>query len=196
MGSIAFFDFDGTITTKDSLGDFIQYAVGKRKYYAGLLFNIPLLASFKLKLTPNYIAKEKLFSFFFKGWEVADFQKLADRYSVEQIDKITRFEAVKKITWHKQQGHKIVVVSASLENWLKSWCLKNDLELIATQLEISDGEITGNFASKNCYSSEKAKRIIKEYNLKEYNCIYAYGDSKGDKEMLDLAHQKFYRCFN
>jgi phosphatidylglycerophosphatase C len=195
MSIIAFFDFDGTITTKDSFGDFIQYAVGKSAYYFGLLLKSPILIAYKLKLIPNYIAKEKLFMHFFKGWETRTFQKLADKYSIEHIDKITRPKAIERIKWHKQQKHKVVIVSASLESWLKEWCINYDLDLIATQLETQDGKITGKFATKNCYSTEKVNRIKEKYNIKNYSKIYAYGDSAGDKEMLNLANEKFYKYF-
>ena len=195
MSVIAFFDFDGTITTKDSLIDFIQYVVGKPMYYYGLLLKSPLLIAYKLKFIPNYIAKEKLLSHFFKGWDINEFQKLADKYSIEQIDKITRPPALDRIKWHKQQGHTVVIVTASIESWLKEWCAKYNLDLLATELEIKDGKITGKFATKNCHSSEKARRICDKYKMTDFSFIYAYGDSSGDKEMLSLANEKFYKYF-
>ena len=82
---IALFDFDGTITTKDSLVDFIQLALGKPSYYFGLLLLSLMLTAYKLKLIPNYIAKEKLITHFFKDWDVEYFQKLADKYSIDRL---------------------------------------------------------------------------------------------------------------
>ncbi len=195
MSVIAFFDFDGTITTKDSFGDFIQFAVGKPKYYIGVLLKSPMLIAYKLKLIPNYIAKEKLFRYFFKDWEFSNFQKIADKYSRERINNIARPKAIEKINWHLQQGHKVVIVTASLESWLKEWCIKNNLDHIATKIEIREGKITGKFSTKNCYSTEKVKRIRERYNINNYTKIYAYGDSKGDMEMLNLADEKFYKYF-
>lgn len=192
---LALFDFDGTISSKDSLGDFIQYALGKPIYYTGLLKLSPVLIAYGLGFIPNDIAKEKLISHFFKGWNAAAFEKLASQYSVEQIDKIIRPEALKKINWHQQQGHKIVIVSASLECWLKAWCEKNGIELIATQLEVINGKLSGKFASKNCHGAEKVQRINKAYHLDRYDYIYAYGDSQGDKELLALANESFYKPF-
>lgn len=193
---IALFDFDGTITTKDSLADFVQYVVGKPTYYFGLFLMTPILIAYKLKVIPNYIAKEKLITYFFKGWSADHFQKLADQYSIEQIDRITQSNAMAKIVLHKQQGHKVVIVSASMECWLKKWCEKYDIELIATRLEIHDGKITGKFATKNCYGIEKANRIKEKYDLSEFSYIYAYGDSLGDKEMLNIANKQYYKRFD
>ena len=193
---LALFDFDGTVTTQDSLADFIRYAVGKPSYYFGLLSISAMLIAYKLKLISNDIAKEKLISHFFKGWEVDRFQKIADKYSIEQIDKIIRPNAIQKITWHRQQGHKVVIVSASVECWLKKWCDRYSVDLISTRLEIRDGKLTGKFATENCYGIEKINRIKERYDLLEYGCIYAYGDSPGDKEMLSIANKQYYKCFD
>ena len=161
--NIAFFDFDGTITTKDTLADFIQYVVGKPFYYMGLFILSPMLAAYTFKLIPNYIAKERLMIHFFKGRDEIRFQQFAEQYSLKEIDKITRPKAMKKIIWHQEQGHKVVVVSASMECWLKKWCAKCNIDLIATRLEIQDGKLTGKFATKNCYGPEKANRIKEVY---------------------------------
>jgi len=192
---LALFDFDGTITTRDSLIQFLKFAVGKPKFYMGLFSLCTMLAKYKLGMIPNDQAKEKLISYFFKGWDNERFQKLCDEYSLNEIDRILRAEAIDKITWHKSKGHRVVVVSASMENWLKQWCDSRDLELIGTKLEVVAGKLTGKFATKNCYGTEKLSRVRAEFPLDDYNFIYAYGDSAGDKDILDIADEKFYCCF-
>jgi phosphatidylglycerophosphatase C len=195
MIALALFDFDGTITTKDSLADFITFAVGKSQYYIGLFILSPVLLAYALKLIPNHIAKEKLTTHFFKDWDADQFMKLANDYAQTQIDKITRPRAIEKIRWHQNQGHKVVIVSASMESWIKGWCEKNNVELIATKLEIRNNKLTGKFATKNCHGIEKANRVREIYDLNQYDHIYAYGDSHGDKELMKLANQSFYRPF-
>ncbi len=101
----------------------------------------------------------------------------------------------KRLHGHKEQSHKVVIVSASIECWLKPWCDENNLDLIAIKLEIKDGITTGKFFAKNCYGIEKANRVNKVYSLSDYNHIYAYGDSRGDKELLELADESFYKPF-
>jgi HAD superfamily hydrolase (TIGR01490 family) len=192
---IAFFDFDGTITTDDSLLKFIRFVVGDRRFLIGLITLSPMLILYKLKFIPNYKAKQYLLSWYFKGMKKEDFFDVASKYSLHHIDKILRKKAMEKITWHKNEGHKIVLVSASIDCWIRPWCEKNDLELLATKLEIKDGIVTGNLLTKNCYGQEKVNRIKEKYNLKEFDYIYAYGDSSGDKEMLQLANEKYYKPF-
>ena len=190
---IAFFDFDGTITTDDSLIRFIRFVVGDTKFAIGMLALSPMLTAYKLKLIPNYKAKQYMLSYFFKGMIKEKFMQVANEYSLKHIDTILRPKAMEKIAWHKEQGHKIVIVSASIECWLKPWCDKHGLDLITTKLEIKDGIVTGKFLSKNCYGIEKANRVHTEYNLDDYDHIYAYGDSRGDKELLALANESFYK---
>ena len=192
---LVLFDFDGTITSKDSMVEFIQFTVGKVAYYKGLVKLSPMLTMYTLKLISNHIAKEKFVSHFFKGWNASDFKKNAKQYSLTQIDKIIRPKALEKIVWHKKQGHKIIIVSASMKCWLNDWCKKNDIELISTQLEVKNNKLTGKFSTQNCYGIEKVNRVQKQYDLNEYDCIYAYGDSSGDKELLALTDKSFYKPF-
>jgi len=192
---LALFDFDGTITKDDSLLKFLRFAVGDVKFIIGLFFLSPILVLYKLKLIPNYKAKQRMLSWFLKGYSEDEFRKIANEYSLNYIDKIVRPKAMQKIAWHKEQGHKIVVVSASIECWLKPWCDKTELDLIATKLEFKNGYVTGRFQTKNCYGIEKAVRVREIYNLDDYDHIYAYGDSRGDTELLELAHTKNFRAF-
>ena len=180
--TIVLFDLDGTLTRRDTFTDFIQYAVGKPKYYRGLLNMSPALTGYALRLISNHIAKEKLLSYYFKGWEISRFQQIADTYSAERIDELSRPLAVERIRWHQGQGHKVVIVSASLENWIAHWCNKYDLDLIATRIEVRDGKLTGRFLTK--------------YDLSDFQMIYAYGNSRGDTEMLNIANRSYYRLFD
>lgn len=193
--NIAFFDFDGTITTDDSLLKFIRFVVGDLKFIIGLGVLSPVLIIYKLKLIPNYRAKQIMLSYFFKGMAEKDFMAVARRYSLEHIDTILRSKAMEKIRWHQERGDKVVIVSASLECWLKPWCELHNIEVLATQLKVEEGIVTGQFLTKNCYGIEKEHRIKEAYNLSNYTHIYAYGDSRGDCEMLALADTKEYKPF-
>lgn len=193
--TLALFDFDGTITTDDSLLKIIRFFVGNVRFLMGLIILSPVLVAFKLKIIPNYKAKQKMLSWFFKGYSERHFNQVASEYSLNHIDRTLRPKAMEKLEWHKNQGHEIVIVSASLENWLKPWCNKNGFKLISTQLAIQNGWITGELKSDNCHGPEKVNRIKQQYNLDDYDSIYAYGDSSGDKEMLALTSKAFYKPF-
>jgi phosphatidylglycerophosphatase C len=192
---LALFDFDGTITTDDSLIRFIRFVVGDVKMLWGVLLLSPMLIAYKLKLIPNYKAKQMTLSYFFKGIAEHQFQKVTEEYSLKHIDTMLRPKAMERIAWHKEQEHTVVVVSASIECWLKPWCDRNGLDLIATKIEIKNGLVTGKLLTKNCYGIEKANKVKEVYILDDYDYIYAYGDSRGDRELLELASESFYKPF-
>jgi phosphatidylglycerophosphatase C len=192
---IAFFDFDGTITSKDTLLELIKYQKGKVRFYTGFLINAPVLAALKLKLVSNQFAKEKVLQYFFKGTELSSFQKACNQFTTEKLPAIIRPGAIAEIKKLQDLGFEIVIVSASAENWIKKWSDEIGLQLLATQLEIVDKRLTGKVKGKNCNGEEKAVRIRSIYDLSQYDEIYAYGDSSGDRAMLGLATEAFYKPF-
>ena len=192
---IAFFDFDGTITTKDTLLEFIKFYKGTLPFYLGFLLYSPYLLAYKLKLIPNYVAKQKVLQFFFNGESMETFQKKCDEFSDLILPKLLRPKALKEIQKLKAVNAIIVIVSASAENWIKKWASANHLHLMGTRLAIAENKITGTIDGKNCYGDEKVCRIEKEYDLSAYQEIYCYGDSEGDKAMLNLATFPFYKPF-
>lgn len=192
---IAFFDFDGTITSRDSMIEFVKFAHGEVKFYQGIIFLSPILLALKLNLINNQKAKEKFIYHFFKHLNKQEIDSLSTRF-LASLDKIILANALEKIKWHKQNNHEVVIVSASIESYLIKWCQKHQLHLISTKLEFKNQILTGKFANNNCYGIEKVNRIKEEYDLDEFKNIYVYGNSKGDREMLNLGTHKFYKYFN
>lgn len=192
--NIAFFDFDGTITKKDSLFLFLKFLVGKQRFYQGLLCNIHYLLGYVLGWISNASAKEKIVAYFLKGLS-EDFLLQKSQDFLPILEKIIRKDALFRICWHQNQGDRVVIVSATFLCYLLPLAQRLEVECIATELGFQNGVVTGRFATPNCYGIEKVKRIKQQYNLDDYRKIYAYGDSKGDKEMLEIATQRFYRFF-
>ena len=106
-----------------------------------------------------------------------------------------RPEALMEIRKLKKDGTEVVIVSASAGNWIRKWSDSYGLELISTSLEIKNGLITGRIEGRNCHGEEKVRRIRERWNLDDFDEVYAYGDSEGDKPMLALATTSFYRQF-
>jgi len=192
---IAFFDFDGTITTKDTFLEFIRFSKGNLRFYTGLLLNLPYLVAFKIKLIPNQKAKEKVLQFFFEDVSVTDFQEQCTLFALKILPKLIRPKAIEEIKKLQQEGTVVVVVSASAENWIQNWAHDFGVELIASRLEVADKKLTGRLIGTNCRGKEKVRRILEKYSVSDYAEVYAYGDSKGDEEMLKLAKYAFYKPF-
>jgi len=189
--NLALFDFDGTLTTKDSLGEFLKFCVGKRKYYLKLILFAPIFILYKLKFMRNDKAKEILFCIFFKDKSQQYFQTLAENfvhYELQNIINPTTYAILQK---HKKDGNKIVLVSASMKCWLEPWCKKENIDLLCTELDFQNERFTCRFKTKNCHGKEKVNRIKQHLDLSKFSEIYAYGDSNGDTQMLQLADFAF-----
>lgn len=192
---IAFFDFDGTITKKDTLLEFIKFSKGTLGFYLGFIINSPYFVAYKIKLISNQKAKEKILQFFFKGMPLERFRVLCDNFSQQVLPGLIRAKALEEIEKLKRESVSIVVVSASPENWIKKWADDNGIQTISTRLEIKDDKLTGKISGKNCHGEEKVIRIQESYMLSEYETILAYGDSSGDKHMIKLASLGYYKPF-
>ena len=192
---IAFFDFDGTITTKDTLLEFIKYNKGNLRFYLGFLLNSPYLLAYKLKIISNQSAKEKVLRFFFKNMPLAHFEQKCRDFTAHALPALMRPKALEEIKNLQQQGISVVIVSASPENWIQTWANMMQAKLIATRLEVKNNQLTGKINEFNCYGEEKVRRIMQNYRLSEYDAIFAYGDSSGDKPMLSLATRSHYKPF-
>lgn len=192
---IAAFDFDGTITHKDTLLEFLRFCVSPSRLVINTVSLLPLLTAYKLKLISNNTAKEKLFTRFFGDMPVSVFNDYCQQFA-RKIPLLVNPDAIKKLNFHLQNGHRVIIVSASIENWILPWAQKNGVhEVLATRVEVVNGRLTGKFLSPNCYGAEKVIRLKAAYPAIADYQVYAYGDSNGDKELLSLAHNKFYRCF-
>jgi len=191
--TIAVFDFDGTLTTKDTLLEFIKFACGKRKFFFGFLLYSPILVLMKLRLYPNWKTKQKIFSFFFKGMEYQRFQELG-RLFADKIDTFRRDEIIEILKTHLNNGDTVYIISASIDEWVRPWCTKFALTgVLGTKVEVSsNGFLTGRFLTKNCYGQEKVNRLLQVECDRSNYILHVYGDSRGDKEIMDFADFKLY----
>ena len=192
---IAFFDFDGTITTHDTLLEVIKFHRGRFRFYFGFIINSPFLLAYKAGIISNQAAKERILRYFFGGMPLTVFQQQCDAFAGTALLSLIRAKAMEEIARLKAAGASIIIVSASAENWLQQWCAVNELSLVGTQLEVANGLLTGKIAGLNCYGNEKVNRIKTGFDLSQYDEIFCYGDTKGDKPMLQLATFSFYKPF-
>jgi HAD superfamily hydrolase (TIGR01490 family) len=192
---LALFDFDGTLTRKDTLFDFARFAVGGGAYWARLAGLAPMLALHKAGLVGATAAKERFLARFFGGWPEERFRAAAASYCAGRLPAVLRPEAVRRLEWHQAQGHQVAIVSASAEDWVRPWASVRGVEVLATQLARDQGRLTGRLASPNCNGEEKVRRVRERFAVGDYATIYAYGDTQGDGPMLALAGQPFFRRF-
>lgn len=196
MKKLYCFDFDGTLTNRDSMLEFIRYACGTRVLVWAMIRVLPLLVLMKLHLFSNERTKEIVLDYCFKGWTLDDFTQKAEAFAREYRC-ILKPDMLKIMRDALADGAEVLVVSASVVTWVAPFFADMPrVKVVGTELEVADGRLTGRLACHNCYGQEKVNRILKEYpalnesteNRKEYY-IYAYGDSRGDREMLSFANE-------
>ncbi len=191
MRKLYVFDFDGTLTTQDTFLAFIRYAKGPLAFALGFLLHAPLLVLMKMKLYPNWKAKQRIFTWFFKGMSLEDFNTHCRMFALTHRH-LLRPKGLEIISKAKKEGAQIMIVSASIENWIQPFF--PDIAILGTLVNVQNGQITGEFLSKNCYGQEKVNRILACIQDRKQYYIIAYGDSRGDKEMLAFADEGHYKA--
>lgn len=193
------FDFDGTLTTSDTLLEFIKYAKGRGRFLMVFLMYSPLLVLMKLRLYPNWKAKQQIFAHLFAGMRIEKFDALCRDFA-EESQHLLRPKGITLMHEALVAGAQVFIVSASIDNWVRPFFdIRNlkGVQVLGTQIEVEDGKLTGRFKSNNCYGKEKVHRIaeaLKSFERSEYE-IEAFGDSRGDKEMLAFADKGHFKPF-
>lgn len=190
---VVVFDFDGTLTYRDSFLEFIAFAHGRWRLFGGFLLHSPWVAAYFLHVITNERLKQRLFAHFFQGMSYTAFCQLGQSFA-GYIDRFMRPEVVAQLQRHVVQGHTVMVVSASIREWVLPWCERQGVEkVLATEVEVSpSGVLTGRFTTKNCYGPEKVARLLLVEPERQAYRLTAYGDSQGDREMMELADEKHW----
>lgn len=193
---VAAFDFDGTLTYRDSLLPFLFYTTGFPELLRNMLTLLPTLAGYALGVIANDVAKQRLLTRFFSGASIDQLRVKAEQFAVQRLPGMIRPAALRRLAWHKQQGHRCIVISASLELYVRPWALQAGFdEVIASRLEtLADGCVSGKLLEGNCFGREKVRRLEALLDARDSYALYAYGDSCGDRELLASADFAFYRC--
>lgn len=193
--AIAVFDFDGTLTNKDTLFLFISFVYNKRKLIIGFLRNFKALLLYGMGLKSNSEAKEIIFSYFFRNMPLHEFNSYSLRFADKYRSSILRESVINILQGYLESKSKVYIITASITNWVSPFfCDRPKIVVLGTEIEIDSltQRLTGRFLGSNCYGQEKVNRLLEEIGNREKYYIYAYGDSRGDKEIIDYADQGLY----
>jgi phosphatidylglycerophosphatase C len=191
---VAAFDFDGTITTSDSLQDFVLFVVGRGRFAAGMMAAAPWLAGVLTGACDRGDAKAHFLAATLGGMTRVELEAAAQSFVTQRLPALVRSEMAARVREHGALGHDRVLVSASPALYLNLWAPEAGFQaVLATELEFRDDRFTGNLASPNCRSQEKVVRLRQWFGNAPPDVLYAYGDSRGDREMLALADHPWLR---
>jgi len=200
MNRVIIFDFDGTITYHDTFISFISFAKGYFHCYLGFLICSPIIFLWKIGLIKNWQAKQFIFSYFFKGMNLDEFNELGKDFS-ESISKDSRPKAIEEIKKNISQKNEIIIISASIENWITPWASSVGINnILSTKIDVTPAnKLTGKFSSKNCHGKEKVNRLLEAFPLiaseRQNYYIIAFGDSKGDKDIINYSDEGYLNYF-
>lgn len=195
METVAAFDFDGTLTHRDSLLPFLFFTHNKVPAIANIASQIPYLAGFGLKLVSRQKVKESVLTAFYKGIPLGKMKEWGESFAAEPLDRLLRADANQLLREHQEKGHRCVLISASIDIYLHPWAKKMGFhDIITSSLQIDEsGNVTGKLEGLNCWGKEKSRRLNELLGSRENYCLYVYGDSRGDHEILAMANYPCYR---
>lgn len=190
---LALFDFDGTLTRRDTMFVFLRHVVGPLRLVLGLGLLSPVLVAMKLGLVGNAVAKGMLLRLLLGGRSRAELVAAARRF-VTVVDPLVRPGGRERLRWHQEQGHEVRIVSASLDLWVGPWADEQGVRLLATPTAWREERFVG-LGGTNCNGPEKVVRIRADLDLSVFDVVHAYGDTSGDDAMLAVAQHAHFKPF-
>ena len=188
---IAFFDFDGTLTYRDTFWEFHAAHFGRCRLTRALsAMFLSALASLDFERAQ---LKDAFLRSLWAGTSAESYRLAAENYARGPLEKNLRPLAVRVFLNHIERGDDVWIVTASMRDWVAFWADRYGIPVIGTEFEVENGILTGRLATPNCRGREKVVRIRQAIDLSGYSKVFAYGDSRGDREMLALADEAVYR---
>ncbi|MBL7879020.1 MAG: haloacid dehalogenase-like hydrolase [Chryseobacterium gambrini] len=195
MKKLYCFDFDGTLTYKDTMFMYLKF-YDPTRFRLQFLKHVPLFVLLKLKLADTEKVKKSFIGSILKGQTQEKIEKKSRQFFEYYYPKIVRENALDFIQNMDRNNTQSLLVTASLDIWTKPFAEAFKMQLISTKAEFRNGVFTGNFVGKNCNGNEKLVRIQQEISNHKYDKIIAFGDTSGDKPMLKWANEGHYQFFH
>jgi phosphatidylglycerophosphatase C len=184
---VAAFDFDGTLVAGDSLVPFLRRVCGTSAVVRALALESPRLLRAARWADGREPAKAALFGRLLAGRRPIDLEPVAVAYAEHLVAERLRADTLRRVDWHRANGHELVIVSASPALYLAHVGRLLDFDaVLGTRLEVAAGRFTGRLDGRNVRGEEKVVRLRAHLGGAAVR-LWAYGDSAGDRELLALA---------
>lgn len=192
---IVAYDFDGTLTTRDSFTTFLKWRTSPARHAKGMVRLAPAALSYLAHRNRGRI-KAAAVREFLAGMTREALEAEARAFAETQAVRLLRPDALRSWRYWRQRHAKLVIVSASPDVVVAPFARGLGADaLIATELAYDDrGRVAGSFLGPNCRGPEKVRRLQAMFGP-DVRLTAAYGDTSGDREMLAIADHAGYREF-
>jgi HAD superfamily hydrolase (TIGR01490 family) len=114
----------------------------------------------------------------------------ATAFAADVVANHLRDDVVARAVWHREQGHRRVIVSASFECYAAPVAAALGFDAaLATRLAVDDaGHLTGALDGPNVRRAEKVRRL-EVWLAGDDATLWVYGDSAGDRELMAHANR-------
>ncbi len=189
------FDFDGTLTVKDSFTAFLKWRAGPVRYALGLARLVPAAAAYLFHRDRGRI-KAAAVGVFLKGVPHDRLEADARAFAESHARKLLRPDAVAAWKRWRDQRVRLVIVTASPDIVVAPFARGLGADaILGTQLSYDpENRVLGAFSGPNCRGPEKVVRLREVFGH-DVRLKAAYGDTSGDTEMLAMAEIKGFRVF-
>lgn len=187
------FDFDGTISYRDSFLPFLRFSFGTPAFCIRMLsLTGGALLHIAGRLTRDEL-KARLVERFLRGKPEVWMQEQARDFFRQRGIALLRPKAIAAVKAENLAGRTVTICSASPRLLLEPFAEFLGVELVATELVTKDGYLTGKLACGNCRAANKCVRLAERFGTIAH--LRAWGDSDGDREMLAMADEAYFKPF-
>lgn len=197
-GGLAAFDFDGTISRKDTLIPFLLRATGRARFASGWRQVVAAGARGRVDLRDRDAVKAELIEHLLADRLEADLREAGERYARDLLseDRL-RPLVVDRLRAHRERGDTCVIVSASLVYYLEPIAREFGVHgVVGVEPEVCDGRLTGSLCRPNVRAEQKVVQLDAWLSAQdlvpETGHRSAYGNTSGDHALLRAADHRYW----
>lgn len=187
----ALFDFDGTLTDRDTMAAFFFYCARKSPW-RGLLMLMSITCIWPVLLFPKGL---RIFNSAVLWWATVGLSRRATLYLIQDYTRkliatphLLLPGGLRRLEKHKSRAETVWIVSASCAQWIRpvlSAAGHGDIVVIGSVFAFCFG---GLVMTQQCFGPEKVAAIHRRNEA--YVWQWAYGDSISDLPVLRLAQRQ------
>jgi phosphatidylglycerophosphatase C len=204
--TLAVFDLDGTLTTRDTSLPFISFARGRSRLVRSMAAVLPFLVmdlsvAFKREIgvAGHRLGRvwgrrevefhQRLLRAMFQGMEEEEFLALGRRFAAEAMDAMVSPGGLEQVAWHRARGHECILVTASIDCYVEPWGRRVGFDKVLGSRMAVDAlaRVQGGFEGEPCWGEAKFRRLRDAVGPLAGYTVVVYGNEPGDLALLARA---------